>query len=111
MIWWLSFINPTKQRGSQFLGVVILDADSLGHAIQRAWQLKINPGGECMGIELPEEARAEHAPYMDRLLTEEEAMQIGMRQDEAEKKYGETIAKRVDEVARIVCNNCNPKRE
>lgn len=65
--WWLSFVDPSKPPGSQFLGVCVVDIDeedvesALNHrplgpkaepgaewlagAIYKAWQMACNPGG------------------------------------------------------------------
>jgi hypothetical protein len=51
---WLSFSDPDRRIGKQFLGVAIVEVeadedddpqDVLSDAIQRAHYLKINPGG------------------------------------------------------------------
>lgn len=47
--WWLSFCDPGKPEGEQFLGVVVVRAFGLLHAIDKAWYLGINPGGEVLG--------------------------------------------------------------
>lgn len=76
--WWLSFCDPDKPEGQQFLGVVIVDVNerdkTLGEfgaaairashglppltdptdqwmsaAIAKSHRLRINPGGECVG--------------------------------------------------------------
>lgn len=49
---WLSFADGNLPKGTQFLGAVLVCAPSFFAAIQLAWELKINPGGECQGHEL-----------------------------------------------------------
>jgi hypothetical protein len=111
MIWWLLFAGPAKAKGTQFLGVAIVDAESSEDAIREAWRLKINPGGECMGFGMPEDARAEHAPYMNRLLDENELKDIGVRLSDAAKSYDEIAVTVVKAIAQVVCAGCNPKKE
>lgn len=63
--WWLSFADPNKPRGSQFLGVsIVLAPDFLG-AIQKAHALKINPGGEVRAYPMP---APPDSKYQHRLL-------------------------------------------
>lgn len=50
-LWWLSFADPDLPRGRQFLGVVVVRADDMKDAMQKAWRLGINPGGEVKGYE------------------------------------------------------------
>jgi hypothetical protein len=49
--WWLSFADPTRPAGSQFLGVAIVRGLDVGSAVMEAHSLGINPGGEVMGQE------------------------------------------------------------
>lgn len=46
--WWMSFADSSRPRGAQFLGVVILFAKDPKDAVDRAWALGINPGGEVL---------------------------------------------------------------
>lgn len=69
--WWLSFVDPDRPTGSQFLGVVIVQGMSVGGALVEANRLGINPGGLVLSIEL----RPDHVPpadYRNRLLTRAE---------------------------------------
>lgn len=50
---WLSFCDPHKPAGEQFLGVAIVEADSVRDAIQTAWAHGCNPGGEVQTVVLP----------------------------------------------------------
>lgn len=54
---WLSFADPNKPKGQQFLGGTLIEVPIGGHpgviaAVQRAWDLGINPGGEVASFEL-----------------------------------------------------------
>lgn len=68
--WWLSFADRELPKGKQFLGVAIVFASGLGEAIEYCWDMKLNPGGEVMGIELSFFVAPE---WCDRLLTKDEA--------------------------------------
>lgn len=76
-LWWLSFCDVDKPAGEQFLGVAIVRAGGPVSAMQRAWDLGINPGGEVMNYQLPDDAAARVRPYMDRLLSREEITKGG----------------------------------
>ncbi len=58
--WWLSFCDPDKPEGSQFLGACIVDGEDFSDALSVAWAAKCNPGGEIafvqIGETIPEEA-------------------------------------------------------
>jgi len=55
MSWfWLSFRDPKKPSGHSFSGACLIEAADFQAAIQRAWDLECNPGGEVLGIEVPE---------------------------------------------------------
>ena len=47
--WWLSFCDPDKPEGSQFLGGIFTKAAGFVSAVQKTHDLGINPGGECKG--------------------------------------------------------------
>lgn len=69
--WWLSFADPGKPTGEQFLGVIIVLAGGIGEATQKLWDMGINPGGEVRAYPIPEE----HVPdeqYRNKLLSREE---------------------------------------
>lgn len=66
MTWfWLSFADPGKPRGSQFLGVVIVLAPDFLGAVRKAHALGLNPGGEVRGYPMPAPPEPKHR---DRLL-------------------------------------------
>jgi hypothetical protein len=72
--WWLSFADPDKPKGSQFLGLVIIEADDPEGAIQEAHRKRINPGGEVAMTRVPDDFALD---MRDRLLTKAEAEEIG----------------------------------
>lgn len=71
--YWLSFCDGDRPVGTQNLGICIVKADSYIAAVMIAHMLGINPGGECMGIEVPEPARLFAKGYqVDRLYSKAE---------------------------------------
>lgn len=74
VLWWLSFCDPGRPKGQQFLGVAVVEASGLMHAHQRTWALGINPGGEiqaCPVGGVPIE-------YRDRLLSRTDLEAAGL---------------------------------
>lgn len=72
---WMSFCDPERPKGQQFLGVVILRTKGVAHAIAKTWQLGINPGGEVMSYTTdPGDIKPEH---FDRLLSHAELVEFG----------------------------------
>jgi len=63
--WWLSFADKDG-----FRGVAIVNAYGRMSAIQLAWNLHINPGGECAAVALGFEPAPQ---YQNRLLSKSEA--------------------------------------
>lgn len=75
--WWLSFAGADG-----FLGLNIICANSFVDALERSHRLGINPGGSVQGFLIPYEHRPPES-YWHRLLTAEEAYQIGGQEPEA----------------------------
>lgn len=70
---YMSFCDAKKPEGSQFLGACLVYANDLREAIEEAWRLGCNPGGEIMSAEpdfLPDEK------WYNRLLSEKEIDQM-----------------------------------
>jgi|SRR5580765_5989839 len=97
---WLSFTDPDRPKGEQFLGVAIIDvteadaalaaaivaarhphaqpsANWIAAAIQRAWDTRCNPGGEIMSIDVTGEHEAEKAPH-HCLLSRADLRELGL---------------------------------
>jgi ABC-type proline/glycine betaine transport system ATPase subunit len=70
---WLSFCDPDKPEGERFLGAAIVEATDLREALKVTWRLKINPGGEVLSVEIPDDVTLEPNDCMNRLLTKAEA--------------------------------------
>lgn len=51
--WMMSFADGSKPEGEQFLGAAIVKAASFMHAHWIVNTLRINPGGEILGSEVP----------------------------------------------------------
>lgn len=79
-LYFLSFCDPAKPKGSQFLGACLVEGigaederDDKAGAVRNAWRLKCNPGGEVACQEVPE-SMTKHvdASWRHRLLSREE---------------------------------------
>jgi len=79
--WWLSFVDPGRPEGDRFLGVVVIQGTDFRDAVEAAWNLGVNPGGECKGMEIPWDILEKTAPekYRNRLVKAPEIFEIGER--------------------------------
>ena len=75
---WLSFCDDKKPEGSQFLGVLIAPGDNIVEATLLAHHNGLNPGGEVLGVCLPDDKLRE---YVGRLLSRDEAITLAARLD------------------------------
>lgn len=74
MRWWLSFADRDRAPGDTFVGISIVEADSMIEACKRAWRLGCNPGGEALGSAIGHNV----APgVVDRALTVDEIVEWG----------------------------------
>jgi hypothetical protein len=72
-LWWLSFADPHKPEGQQFLGCAVMAGADLGAAARNAHVFGCNPGGEVLGVEFPEDLAAlVPARWRRRLLSRED---------------------------------------
>jgi hypothetical protein len=70
--WWcLSFTDPDKAEGEQFLGNAVVWGTDIADAMAEAWRQKLNPGGEVLGVLLPSDPPEE---YKNRFLPREEVL-------------------------------------
>lgn len=53
-LWWLSFCDPKKPEGSQFLGACVVPAGTFLDAVLHSRAFGCNPGGECQGHPIAE---------------------------------------------------------
>ncbi len=84
---WMSFADPDKPSGSQFLGVALVDANSLPEAMTISHMSGCNPGGEIHFVEftddmlnrIPEDRRtAMDAAPRNTLMSEEDLGRAGL---------------------------------
>jgi hypothetical protein len=77
--WWLSFADPDRPEGQQFLGCVITEAVDFLSAVIKSHRLSINPGGEVQAVVLPKNLYSKYAEenYVDRLIVAPEVYNIG----------------------------------
>lgn len=72
---WLSFCDPARPPGMQFLGACIVDGESLLQAVQTAHARGCNPGGEVKGVQfVPHILQLVRAEWRNRLLSREECL-------------------------------------
>lgn len=76
MLFWLSFCDTRRPKGTQFLGACIVEADDFKSACREAWRLKINPGGDVQGHPILSYIAPYTRPWAGRLLTKEEALAV-----------------------------------
>lgn len=73
---WMSFCDPKKPKGKQFLGVIITKAMGLTHAMRKTHKLGINPGGEIKAFEIPpNKIKSEH---LDCLMSKDDLQREGL---------------------------------
>jgi hypothetical protein len=74
MAWrWMSFCDPARPKGSKFLGALLIEAADSDDALMRSHLLGLNPGGEVVSFEVPQEYVARIEPAMTyRLLSRAE---------------------------------------
>lgn len=53
--WWLSFCDPENAEGSQFMGGCIVPGRDMLEAVRVSYMVGCNPGGDVLGVQLPEE--------------------------------------------------------
>lgn len=78
--WWLSFCDPDKPEGTQFLGAIIVKAHGITDAITKCNAMMINPGGEVKGMPIPitEETQKRLTPdVLHRLLSVQDMVDLG----------------------------------
>lgn len=75
--WWLSFADPDRPKGTQFLGACIIATPSWGDIATAALTARIrniNPGGEVFGIPLVEKPDLK---WVNRLLSKADCDEYG----------------------------------
>ena len=74
--WWLSFADPERPKGEQFLGAAIVPGYNMGSAVLAAHMLGCNPGGEVQGFPILPDADIPDG-FRDRLLSREDIDELG----------------------------------
>lgn len=77
----MSFCDTNLPVGSQFLGAIVLNAEDIIEGAVRAHELKINPGGQVLGVMVPED-RIIPEEFCNRLLTRDEAINLPFNKKE-----------------------------
>lgn len=92
--WWLSYADPTKPPGEQFVGCAVVDAPRVDGddrlqvtaVLMRATALDCNPGAEVeVSGPIPRHELDEHCPWTHRrrlLTTAEELARVGVDPDQ-----------------------------
>ena len=70
---WLSFCDPARPKGQQFLGACIVEGDDIIQAVQMAHVKGCNPGGEVKGVQVvPATLRLIRDEWRNRLISRDE---------------------------------------
>ncbi|MBY0561545.1 hypothetical protein [Hyphomicrobium sp.] len=99
---YLSFADET------FLGATVVQGHDLVDAVRNAWDLGLNPGGQVLGGEVPEEmlTQPDIAICIGRLATAEELHALGAQ---SLKDMPEDKQREIEKVAERGCACCNGK--
>lgn len=101
MLWYISFVEDET-----FAGATVVEAVSAEHAIMVATARGLNPGGEALVIEVPEEAEDEpDVQAMRNVLFNKEQMttQGGRRLADLPDEMQDVI----EQEATMICGKCN----
>lgn len=78
---WLSFCDPDLPKGTQFLGIAIIEAPCFELAVPISHLEGCNPGGEIAGYEIGDKPVPEK--YLHRLLNKKELRKLEKIMDAA----------------------------
>jgi hypothetical protein len=103
---WLSFCDPTKPKGEQFLGACVVPGNNVGLGAAVAHSLGCNPGGEVAGMLIPDEQVPLIRPkWLARVLTKQECHDFD---EELLKLLAEkNMSPPVDNAVNYACPGCN----
>jgi hypothetical protein len=82
--YFMSFVDFDKDQEQEFIGACIVRAKNSEDAPQEAWRRGCNPGGEMIGLLVPDDRLPDERWY-NRTLTREEVEDMG---EEVRLKYG-----------------------
>lgn len=71
-LWWLSFCDDELPEGTQFLGATVAPGLDIAEAARAAWKNGTNPGGQTLGIPVPEHMRHHYEPLVGKLMSRAE---------------------------------------
>lgn len=75
--WWLSFCDPARAQGDQFLGACIVEGRTIPDAVRQAWRVGSNPGGEVMATAVDAASLSRWGDeWRNRLLTREDCAKL-----------------------------------
>jgi hypothetical protein len=76
-LFYFSFADATLPEGEQFLGGLFIEANNVVAAVTGSHVYGLNPGGEILTLEVPDDAAA-HLPdeWKLRLLTREQLAEL-----------------------------------
>lgn len=78
-LWWLSFCDAKRPKGSQFLGACLTPGETMIDAVKSAHALACNPGGEVIGQKVPHELEPHVGmKWRGRVLTRQECAQLAI---------------------------------
>lgn len=78
--WWLSFTDPDRPKGDQFIGVCIVSASNVVAAGVIAHALGCNPGGQIGGYPAVPEGWRPREEYVNRLFVGDQAREFAGRE-------------------------------
>lgn len=87
-VYWMSFVDASKPEGERFLGVALVDAESIEDALTRSKETGCNPGGEVQIVEIPTEYIADGqrlalgAAPRNTLMSRERLRELGLTDQE-----------------------------
>jgi hypothetical protein len=84
-LWWLSFAGE-----EEFLGLALIEAETLEEAFDEARRLGRHPGGQCLGMPVDPNGSDVQGLPRDRLITDAELHERGhrpLREYEAKDRY------------------------
>lgn len=106
-LWYLSFADPERPEGTQFLGAVMTFQADFEAAVRWTRKRGINPGGEVAAWELRDGAPFLEQ-YLDRLLSKNDLQEMAraLGQDDTLSQLGSDNEMR-DSMAGMVCAEHN----
>ena len=74
---WMSFVDPKKEKGDRFIGVIIIKAFGKTDAMWKSWDIGINPGGSISFDEWPVKGYKGPNLVLNKLLSKKELIKLG----------------------------------